>query len=139
MTHDVSRQVLFQGLVYNEAGEPAEVNYIGGVAHYGIADAGFVRHVEALKIDSAVVARLQEQADSMQDEIVSSMLEMLGKKDLFTKAAIDASLRNLEENIRQSDPTQWLPWLQLFNFRVVVDHHGDIIELIEPTPPSDDD
>lgn len=138
MAEDTARQALFEGLVYNEAGVAAKVSYIGGVAHYGIDDAGFVRHVEAHKIDSAVIARIQEQADSMQGEIVTAMLEMLGKRDLFTKAAIDASLRNLEDGIRQSDPNQWLPWLQLFNFRVVVDVHGDIVELIEPTPPTDE-
>ena len=90
-------------------------------------------------MDDAVIAQLQEQITSMQDEVVQGMLEMLGKKDLFTKAAIDASIRNLDQGIRQSDPEQWVPWLQLFGFRVMVDVHGEVVELIYPTVPTEDE
>jgi len=138
-TEQIEQQALFSGLVYNEAGEPAEMVYIGGVAHYAIPDGSFRRHVEAFRIDDAVLARLKEQITSMQDEVVRGMLQMLGKDDLFTKAAIDASIKNLEQNVRQSDPEQWLPWLRLFGFRVVVDVHGNIVELIYPTQPAQDE
>mgnify|MGYP000856276766 CR=1 FL=1 len=138
-TEQIEQQALFSGLVYNEAGEPAEMVYIGGVAHYAIPDGSFRRHVEAFRIDNAVIARLKEQITSMQDEVVRGMLQMLGKDDLFTKAAIDVSIKNLEQNIRQSDPEQWLPWLRLFGFRVVVDVHGNVVELIYPTQPAQDE
>ena len=133
------RQALFPGLVYNELGEPAELVWIGGVAHYAIPDAGFLRHVEAHKVDSAVIADLKGQITSMQDEVVRGMLQMLGKDDIFTKAAIDASIRNLEQNIRQSSIDQWVPWLRLFGFRIVVDVHGDIVEIIYPSQPDQDE
>lgn len=129
------RQALFPGLVYNEQGEPAEVVYIGGVAHYAIPDMGFLRHVEAYRIDNAVIAALKEQVTSMQDEVVRGMLQVLGTDDLFTKAAIDASIRNLDKNIRQSSTSQWVPWLKLFGFRVVVNVHGEIVEIIYPEAP----
>ncbi len=138
-TEQIEQQALFNGLVYNESGEPAEIVYIGGVAHYAIPDGSFRRHVEAFRIDNAVLARLKEQITSMQDEVVRGMLQMLGKDDLFTKAAIDASIKNLEQNVRQSDSEQWLPWLRLFGFRVVVDVHGNIVELIYPTQPAQDE
>jgi len=135
----VLRQALFPGLVYNELGEAAALVYIGGVAHYAIPDAGFLRHVEAYKVDGAVIADLKEQITSMQDEVVRSMLQMLGRDDIFTKAAIDASIRNLEQNIRQSNTDQWVPWLRLFGFRVVVDVHGEIVEIIYPSQPDQDE
>ena len=133
-----SRQALFVDLVYNEAGEKAELAYIGGVAHYAIPDDRFRRHVQASQIDDAVLARLKEQITSMQDEVVQGMLQMIGKDDLFTKAALDASIRNLEDNVRQSDSGQWLPWLRMFGFRIVVDVHGNVVELIYPAQPDDD-
>jgi len=133
----LEQQVLFPGLVFNERGEPAQVAYIGGVAHYAIPDEGFMRHVEATKIDNAILALLKEQITAVQDQVVRGMLQMLGKDDLFTKAAIDASIRNLEQNIRQSNPEQWVPWLRLFGFRVVVNIHGDVVELIYPTQPDE--
>jgi len=132
-------QALFPGLVYNEEGEPAELVYIGGVAHYAIPDAGFLRHIEAYKVDKAVIADLQGQITSMQDEVVQGMLQMLGKDDIFTKAAIDASIRNLEQNIRQSNTDQWVPWLRLFGFRIVVDVHGEIVQIIYPSQPDEEE
>lgn len=139
LTVPMEQQALFAGLVYNELGEPAEVVYIGGVAHYAIPDGDFRRHVEAYHVDNAVLALLKEQITSMKDEVVRGMLEVLGKKDLFTKAAIEASIRNLEQNVRQSDPDQWLPWLRLFGFRVVVDVHGNVVEVIYPSQPVEDE
>ncbi|MCD6520181.1 MAG: hypothetical protein J7M05_09705 [Anaerolineae bacterium] len=136
-TELVERQALFAGLIYNERGEPAQVAYVGGVAHYAIPDDGFLRHVEAYKIDREIIAHLKEQISSMQDEVVQAMMQALGKNDLLTKAAIDASIRNLEWSIRQSDPDQWLPWLKLFGFRVIVDVHGNVVRIIYPSPPPD--
>ncbi|MHB0857317.1 MAG: hypothetical protein ACYC5M_07075 [Anaerolineae bacterium] len=132
------RQALFPGLIYNELGEPAEVAYIGGVAHYAIPDMGFLRHVEAYQVDNAVIAALKTQITSMQDEVVRGMLQVLGKDDLFTKAAIDASIRNLDKNIRQSSTNQWVPWLKLFGFRVVVNVHGEIVNILYPEQPVDE-
>jgi hypothetical protein len=135
-THE--HQALFAGLVYNEQGEPAEVAFVGGVAHYAVPDGGFRRHVEASRIDNAVIAHLKEQVTSQQDEVVRGMLQMLGKDDIFTKAALDASIRNMDQNIRQSDPDQWLPWLRLMGFRVVVNVHGDVVQIIYPNQPADE-
>jgi len=134
----IEQQALFSGLIYNEQGQAAEVAYVGGVAHYAIPDDGFLRHVEAYRVDDVVIARLKEQITSMQDEVVRGMLQMLGKEDIFTKAALDASIRNMDQNIRRSDPNQWLPWLRLFGFRVVVDVHGNVVEIIYPTQPAGD-
>ncbi|MHB1296473.1 MAG: hypothetical protein ACYC4R_15955 [Anaerolineae bacterium] len=132
------RQALFPGLVYNEQGEPADVVYIAGMAHYAIPDMGFRRHVEAYRIDNAVIAALKAQITSMQGEVVRGMLQMLGTDDLFTKAAIDASIRNLDKSIRQSSTSQVVPWLKLFGFRVVVDVHGEIVEIIYPEAPPEE-
>ncbi|NLG27567.1 MAG: hypothetical protein GX557_06625, partial [Chloroflexi bacterium] len=87
----------------------------------------------------AVLAIVKEQVTSQKDDLVRGMLEMLGRDDLFTKAAIDASIRNMDKQIRESDRTQWGPWLQLLGFRVVVDVHGDIVEVIYPQKPAEDD
>ena len=135
----IQRQVLFEGVIYNEEGEPAEVAYIGGIPHYAINDAGFRRHVEAYTIDNAILEQLKAQLTSMQDEVVRGMLQMLGKDDIFTKAALDASIRNFDQTVRQSGSTQWVPWLKLFGFRVVVNVHGQVVEVIYPTPPAGDD
>lgn len=133
----ITRRALFAGLVYNEAGERCDVAMIGGEAHYAIPDDGFVRHVEARHVDDAVIAQLKTQVTSNQDDLVRAMLQMMGKDDLFTKAALDASIRHFDEQFRQSDTTQMVPWLQLMGFRIVVNVHGDLVELIQPAAPDE--
>ena len=128
----LSRRAMFEGLVYNESGERAEVVYVGGTAHYAVPDQGFLRHVEAHLVDDVVIAQMKDQITSMKDEVIVGILEMLGKDDLFTKAAVDASIRNLDHSIRQTDPGQWGPMLQLLGFRVVVDLHGRVVEVLYP-------
>lgn len=135
----LTRKALFPGLVYNEQGQPAEVAYIGGVAHYAIPDDGFLRHVEAWAVDRVVIAALKEQISSVKDELVLAILQMLGKEDIFTKAALEASIRNLEHNLVHGDPNQWAPWLKLMGFRIVVNVHGEVVEIIFPGQPGEDD
>ncbi len=136
---DTNAQALFDGLVFNEAGEPAQVAYIGGVAHYAVPDDGFLRHVAARSVDDAVLDRLQEQVSSVQDELVAAVLTMLGKEDIFTKAALEASVRNLKDNVRQSEPQQWAPMLRLMGFRIVVNVHGEVVEIIYPEQAAEEE
>ncbi len=136
---DTNAQALFDGLVFNEAGEPAQVAYIGGVAHYAVPDDGFLRHVAARSVDDAVLDRLQEQVSSVQDELVAAVLRMLGKEDIFTKAALEASVRNLKDNVRQSEPQQWAPMLRLMGFRIVVNVHGEVVEIIYPEQAAEEE
>ena len=132
-------QILFDGLVYNEAGAPAWGVWIGGVGHYAIPDGSINWHVEAYHVDHAVIETIKEQLSSQQDDVTRTMIEMLGKDDIFTKAAIDASMRNLEQSIRRSDNSQWVPWLKLLGFRVVVDFRGSIVEILYPNAPPEDE
>jgi len=127
-----SQRAYFPELVYNEQGQIAQVVFVGGVAHYAIPDNGFLRHVECWTVDRIVIASLREQITSVQDELVRAMLQMLGKDDILTKAALEASIRNMEQGILHSDPEQWAPWLKLYGFRVVVNVHGEVVEIIYP-------
>lgn len=127
-----SQRAYFPELVYNEQGQIAQVVFVGGVAHYAIPDNGFLRHVKCWTVDRIVIASLREQITSVQDELVRAMLQMLGKDDILTKAALEASIRNMEQGILHSDPEQWAPWLKLYGFRVVVNVHGEVVEIIYP-------
>lgn len=128
------RQAVFPGLVYNEEGQEARVVMIGGIAHYGIPDDGFMRHVEAYRVDNHVIAALQEQMLNMREELVEQILQMMGTDDILAKAALEASIRNMAQSIRQSDPSQWTPLLRMYGFRIVVNVHGEVVEIIQPMP-----
>jgi len=131
-------RALFQGLVYNERGVPAELRYVGDEPHYVVMDDGFERYVAARSVDEAVLAELQRQVNEQQEELVDAMLQTLGRDDVLTKAALESSLSNLGESLRESGLAQWLPWLQMLGFKIVVDVHGRLVMLtyegdVDPT------
>tara|TARA_Y100000758_G_C15891671_1_gene364349 strand:+ start:129 stop:548 length:420 start_codon:yes stop_codon:yes gene_type:complete len=130
------RQPLFQGLVVNESNETVTVTHIGKEAHYVINDAGFHRHVPADEIDRAVLRELRNQIINNKDIVSDSALKMSGQDDLFTKAMIDSSLNNIDDHmdklLQQGLPSGARQWLGMLGFRIIVNHHGDIIEMSQP-------
>jgi hypothetical protein len=138
MSESERKQALFGGLISNEAGQPVEVAYLGDEAFYVIPDGDFRRHVEALYVDEQVLAELRERMSGMEDLVVEGVLDFLGKDDLFTKASIDMALKNFESGFRQADPEQWKPWLGMMGFRIVVNVHGEVVEVEYPEQPIDE-
>jgi len=138
MTDSEENRAIFSGLIANEAGKPVETTYLGNEAFYVIPDGDFKRHVEAAKVDDAVLAQLREQMDGMQDVIVDGVLRFLGKEDLFTKASIDTALKHFDRAFRQADPAQWKPWLGMMGFRVIVNVHGEIVRIESPEQELDE-
>ena len=139
----MSKHALFQGLIVNEANEPAGVAHIGEEAHYVINDAGFKRHVAAEAIDRTVLRDLRAQITRHQELVSDSALKMLGQDDLFTKAMIDSSLKNIDAHmdqlLQQGLPSGARQWLGMLGFRIVVDHHGEMLKLDQPGIATPDD
>ncbi|MFZ5915645.1 MAG: hypothetical protein ACOYZ7_01775 [Chloroflexota bacterium] len=128
------KQALFTNLVFNEQDEPAEVVFLEGEPHYIILDAGFRRHVEASHIDRQVMAAIREQILSQREFVIQGILQMLGQDDLFTKAMIDSSIEHLDERLyEQGLPEEARSWLGMLGFKVVVNHHGDVVRLDMPS------
>jgi hypothetical protein len=65
---------------------------------------------------------------------------MMGKDDIFTKAAIETELRNIDMDkiIAQGIPQQARHMLGMMGFRVVINFHGDLVKLEQPTLPDDE-
>ena len=127
----------FEGLVVTEDDAPVGVAYVGTTAYYVIDDAGFRRHIDARAIDRVVLAQFLEQLQGHRDEAVSLMLAQLGQDDLFTKVAVDSTLRNLniEQILDQGLPPQARQWLGMLGFRIVIDLHGEVVRVDMPTAP----
>ena len=138
MSDSERQRAIFAGLISNEDGESVDVTYLGGEAFYVIPDGDFRRHVEADKVDDEVITILRDQMEGSQDLIVDGVLKFLGKEDLFTKASIDVALRNFDQAFRQADPQQWKPWLGMMGFRVIVNVHGEVVQVESPEQEIDD-
>jgi hypothetical protein len=123
---------MFGGLVFDEAGNAAEVSKVGDEACYVVVDDDFRRHIDAEEIDRQVLHYLREQVEGNRDLAVGAMLDMMGQDDLFTKAAVESSIDRMEEAVGQSIPEEALRWLGMLGFRIVVDFHGHVVDIDMP-------
>jgi hypothetical protein len=123
---------VFEGLVFDEAGRALEVTTVGGEAEYVIDDDGFRRHIDAAAIDWQVIVLIQEQVAAHQDIVEEGIMRMVGSDDLFTKAAIDVSIKHMDQVLERGIPDEARQWLGMMGFRAVVNLHGEIVELKWP-------
>lgn len=128
----MARSAMFAGLVFDESGRPAEVAWVGEDAHYVVEDDGFRRHIDATHVDRAVLRFLREQVEDQRDVAVEAMLNMMGQDDIFTKAAVEASINRMEEAVGQPIPEDARQWLGMLGFRIIVDFHGDVVDIQMP-------
>ena len=135
----MSRHALFRGLIYDEREVPVEVTYVGADAYYVVDDNGFLRHIDAEDIDRQILGIFIEQLQENKDLAVEQALQFLGRDDLFTKAAIDSSMRNIDMDmiIEQGIPEQARNMMGMLGFRIIVNHHGEVLKMDQPSAPDD--
>ncbi len=134
----MAKEAMFAGLVVDENGNAAEVKYVGEAACYVVDDDGFLRHIDAATVDRQVLGAMRAQVEDNRDMAVSAMLEMMGKDDLFTKAAVESSINNMEDAVGQPIPEQARQWLGMLGFRITIDFEGNMIDLELPEGPVED-
>ncbi|MGB9593783.1 MAG: hypothetical protein ACPL7R_06580 [Anaerolineae bacterium] len=132
----MTKKPLFENLIYNEEGEPVGVAYVGDEPCYTIPEYGFLRHVPARDVDQQILARLRDEILRHRDLVTPQILELLGRDDLFTKAAVDATLQNLDKQVDQMMefglPEEARLYLGMMGFRATVNVHGELVDLTLP-------
>ena len=132
----MSKTALFAGLVVDEGDRSLETALVGEEAFYIVDDDGFRRHVPAEEIDKTVLAELRDQIMENRDAVTQGALQMMGADDLFSKAMIDSSLKNIDSNFAklmdQGLPEQARQWLGMLGFRIVVNYHGEVVRMDSP-------
>lgn len=138
----MTNQPLFIGLVTDESGNPIESGFIGNDPCYVIDDAGFRRHVPAAQIDRAVLAQMAEMMKGSEDFLSEQTAKMLGQDDPFSKAMIERQLKNIDQQfealMQTGMPEEMRTYLGMMGFKVVVDYHGEIIRVEQPSAASDE-
>lgn len=129
---------MFEGLVFDESGNPASVTEIGGEAQYVVLDDDFKRHIPAEEVDVQVLRFMREQVEGQRGAAVESMMQMLGKDDLFTKAAVESSINNMEKAVGNPVPPEARQWLGILGFRIVIDFHGAVVDIELPAAASEE-
>lgn len=131
-------QAFFAGLVQDEAGRPVETTMVGDEAFYVVLDAGFRRHISARQVDLQVLHTLRNQIEAHRDLAVRSALQMLGRDDLFTKAAIESSINNMDQALDHALPNDAKSWLGMLGFHVVINLHGEVVHVEMPGQSEDE-
>jgi hypothetical protein len=136
------RQPLFAGLVLDEFGNPAETALVGGEPCYVVDDAGFRRHIPSEQVDKQVLGKIADLMKGSEGLISEQTAKMLGQEDVFTKAAIEQQLKNIDKQFDQlmqaGIPEDMRTYLGMMGFKVVINIHGEVLDIDQPGIASDD-
>jgi hypothetical protein len=136
------RQPLFAGLVLDEFGNPAETALVGGEPCYVVDDAGFRRHIPSEQVDKQVLGKIADLMKGSEGLISEQTAKMLGQEDVFTKAAIEQQLKNIDKQFDQlmqaGIPEDMRTYLGMMGFKVVINMHGEVLDIDQPGIASDD-
>ena len=135
----MSNKALFAGLVVDENGQPLETTYLGDEAQYVLDDNGFLRHIDAEVVDRQVLEHLQGQIEANKEAVEEGIMKMMGSEDIFTKAAIDKSIKDMDQVLQQGIPDDARQMLGMMGFRVVVNYHGEVLRIDQPGVADDSD
>jgi hypothetical protein len=130
------KKPLFDGLVYDEYDRLVKITYVGDDPCYVIEDQNFLRHIPSEKIDRQIFNAIKDQIAGHEELISSQTAQMIGQDDPFTRAMINTQLKHIDdqfEAILQSGiPEEARTYLGMMGFKVIINFHGDVIEIKQP-------
>lgn len=130
------KKAMFAGLVVDEFNNPVDTAYVGEEPMYVVDDDGFRRHVEARQIDLEVLKSMTDMIEGHEDEISKQAATMLGQDDIFSQAILENQLLNIDEKLDemldQGIPEEGLAYLGMMGFKIRINLHGEVIEVIQP-------
>jgi hypothetical protein len=127
--------------VVDENGRPVKAAYVGEDPCYVVDDAGFRHHILSEKVDRQVLEMMRQQISGNEDLLSEQTAKMLGTDDIFSKAMIENQLKNIDqqfENVLKTGiPEEGRAYMGMVGFRVVINVHGDVVRVDQPTVADD--
>lgn len=139
------KRALFEGLVFDTTDQPLAVTWVGDDPSYVLDDGGFLRHISAEDVDRQVWDALTASISGNEEFLSEQTAKLLGQEDIFSIAVIRQQLENSGEQFEQLRstglPQDMRSYLGMTGFRIVVDFHGDVVEIKQPaiTAPGDEE
>ena len=135
------RQPLFAGLVIDENGNVADTAFVGEPM-YVVDDAGFKRHIPSEQVDRAVLSQIAGLMKGSEGLLSEQTAKMIGQDDIFTKAMLENQLKNIDKQFDQlletGIPEDMRIYLGMVGFKVVVNVHGEVLKIDQPSAPGDE-
>jgi hypothetical protein len=127
---------MFEGLVVDELDRVAKVTYVGDEPCYVVDDAGFNRHIPSEQVDLQVLQSMTEMIEGHEDLISEQTAKMLGQEDIFSIAMISEQLKQVDQQFEKllasGLPEETRAYLGMAGFKVVIDVHGEIVDIQQP-------
>lgn len=128
----MARTAMFAGLVFDQNGRVAEVAHVGENACYVVYEDDFKRHIDAEIVDRQVLRFMRQQVEGSRDLAIGAILEMIGRDDLFTKAAVESTIEHMEDAVGQPIPEEARRWLGMLGFKIIIDEQGTVVDIQMP-------
>lgn len=132
----MTKKILFEGLVFDENDNPVETAYVGDEPCYVVDDDGFRRHIPSEQVDRQVLDMMQEMISGHEDLLSEQAAKMLGQDDIFTRAMIENQLKQMDQQFERifelGIPPESLTYMGMTGFRIVINVHGEIVDLHQP-------
>jgi hypothetical protein len=139
----MANKAVFEGLVFDENDNVLNITYVGEEPCYVINDADFLRHIPAQQVDTQVLDVMREQITENKDLISEQTAKMIGQDDIFTHAIINHQLENIDDQLNhlmdQGMPESGRSYLGMLGFKIVVNYHGEVIRVDQPTSQMDEE
>jgi hypothetical protein len=136
------RQPLFAGLVVDEYDRPAGAALVGDEPCYVVDDAGFRYHIPSQKVDRQVLEQMRALIKGNEDVISAQTAKMLGQDDIFSRAMLENQLKNIEQQFEAlfevGIPEEARAFMGMSGFKVVINYHGDVLEVRQAGIASDE-
>ena len=133
----MAHKAVFEGLVLEEDESPVEVRYVGGEACYVVNDDGFLRHISSEQVDRQVLDEMRKQVEDNEEIITEQTAKMIGQQDIFSRAAIQNQLKNIDKQfntlMETGIPPEARAYLAMMGFKVVINLHGEVVRVDQPT------
>jgi hypothetical protein len=134
---------LFEGLISDENGRPVQVAFVGDEPCYVVDDQGFRRHIPSVQVDRQVLDQMRSLVEGHEDELSQEAAKMLGQDDIFSIAMMAAQLKQMDSQfealLQTGIPSESRAYLGMAGFQIVINVHGDVIEIKQPGIASDEE
>ena len=134
---------LFKGLVFDENDQLVETTMVGNDPCYVVDDAGFRRHISSEKVDRQVLNKLGEQIEGHEEILSEQAAKMLGQDDLFSRAIFLEQFKNIDRQFNQllqeGLPEEGRAYMGMTGFKIIINHHGEVLEVEQPGMIADDE
>jgi len=132
----MAKKSLFTGLVYDDNDQLVETTTVGTEPCYVVDDDGFRRHIPSEQVDRQVLNKFRELIEGHEEILGEQALKMLGEDDIFSRAIYIEQLKNIDKQFDQlletGYPEEIRTYMGMTGFKVIINHHGEVLEVKQP-------